>query len=135
VPTVPPCPNKIVPTLTGQSVAAARSAWTNAQFTGAFTPASGSDAQTVIGQTTNPASTPGSCLIATATVTVTYQLQCTAPQLIGLTASAGQSPFTVAGFTGTYTIHRPPNSNYTIGSQSLVGGQVYVCSSSMTVFH
>lgn len=134
VPTVPPCVNKIVPNLTGQSVAAARAAWTGAGFTGAFTPASGFDAQTVTGQTTNPVSVPGACLVATATVTVTYQAQCTAPQLIGLKVNSGQSPFTVAGFTGTYTITRPPNNNYTIGSQSLVGGQIYVCSSSMTVF-
>jgi hypothetical protein len=67
-------------------------------------------------------------------VTVTYQNQCTAPQLIGLKVNAGQSPYTVAGFTGTYTINRPPAGNYTIGSQSLVGGTIYVCSSNMTVF-
>jgi hypothetical protein len=119
----------------GQSVAAARSAWTTAGFNGAFTPSAGFDAQTVTGQTTSPASAPGDCIVPTATVTVTYQLSCTAPQLIGLTASAGQAPYNTAGFTGTYTIDRPPNSNYTIGSQSLVGGQIYVCSSNMTVFH
>jgi hypothetical protein len=110
-------------------------AWTNAGFSGAFNPGIGFDADTVTAQTTSPVSSPGGCLVATATVTVTHQLQCTAPQLIGLTASAGQAPFIVAGFTGTYTIDRPPNSNYSIGSQSLVGGQVYVCSSSITVFH
>jgi len=134
-PTAPPCANKIVPNLVGQSIAAARTAWTAAGFTGAFSPAAGFDSDTVTGQTTSPASSPGDCLVATATVSVAHQLQCTAPQLIGLSASAGQVPYVVAGFSGTYTIDRPPNSNYTIGSQSLVGGQVYVCSSNMTVFH
>lgn len=134
-PTPPPCAGKkTVPNLVGQSVAAARAAWTTAGFTGAFTPASGFNANTVIGQTTNPASVPGDCIVPTATVTVTYQNQCTAPQLIGLHVNSGQSPYTVAGFTGTYTITRPPNGNYTIATQSLVGGTIYVCSSNMTVF-
>ena len=134
-PTPPPCAGKkTVPNLAGQSVAAARAAWTGAGFTGAFTPASGFNAETVTGQTTNPVSTPGQCIVPTATVTVSHQSQCTAPQLIGLKVNAGQSPYTVAGFTGTYTITRPPNGNYNIGSQSLVGGQIYVCSSPMTVF-
>ena len=135
-PPPPACSGKItVPNMVGQSVSAARTAWTTAGFTGAFSPAAGFDSETVTGQTTNPASAPGDCIVATATVTVTHQLQCTAPQLIGLSASAGQIPYVVAGFTGTYTIDRPPMSDYTIGSQSLVGGQVYVCSSNMTVFH
>lgn len=133
-PTPPPCPNKIVPALVGQTVAAARSAWTNAGFTGAFSPSVGFDTETVTAQTTSPASSPGACLVATATVSVAHQLSCTAPQLVGQTASAGGPLFTLAGFTGTYRIDRPPNNDYTIGSQSLVGGQVYLCSSSITVF-
>lgn len=137
VPTPTPAPcagKKIVPNMVGQKVSAARSAWTAAGFTGAFTPASGFDTDTVTGQTTNPVSSPGDCLPPATTVTVAHQAQCTAPQLIGLTANGGKSPYQTAGFTGTYTINRPPNNNYTIGSQSLVGGQVYVCSSNMTVF-
>ena len=134
-PPPPPCTgNKTVPNLVGQSVVAARAAWTAAGFTGAFSPASGFDAETVTGQTTSPASSPGDCLPPATSVTVTHQTQCMAPQLIGLKSSAGLSPYQVAGFTGVYTVHRPPSNDYTIGSQSLVGGQVYVCSSNMTVF-
>jgi hypothetical protein len=136
VPTVASCPGSsaIVPNMVGQPLAAARSAWTAAGFTGAFTPASGNDTNIVTGQTTSPASSPGDCIAKTATVTVTFQQPCKAPQLVALKASAGQSVFTGAGFTGTYTIHRPPNNDYNIGSQSLVGGQEYLCSSSITVF-
>lgn len=134
-PPPPPCAGKkIVPTLTGQSVAAARAAWTGAGFTGAFTPASGFNAETVTGQTTVPASIPGDCILPTATVAVAHQSQCTAPQVIGLKANAGQTSYQVAGFTGTYTINRPPAGNYTIGTQSLVGGTIYVCSSNLKVF-
>jgi hypothetical protein len=138
VPTPTPgsCPGSsaIVPSLVGQTVAAARIAWSGAGFTGAFNPATGSDPDTVTGQTTNPASSPGDCIAKTATVTVTHELACTAPQLVAMKASAGAAAFSAAGFTGTYTINRPPNNDYNIGSQSLVGGQPYVCSSNITVF-
>jgi hypothetical protein len=58
---------------------------------------------------------------------------CTAPELIGKTVNNGQSIWTTAGFTGAYTITRPPSNSYTIGTQSLVGGQEYPCTSSITV--
>lgn len=126
-----------VPTLTGLTVAQARSAWTGAGFTGAFSPASGSDTNVVSGQTTSPSSAPGDCRVPTTTVTVTHAAppppQCTMPQLIGQKVNAGQSTFTTAGFTGTYTITRPPSGNYNITTQSLVGGQSYACSSPVTV--
>lgn len=133
-PTPAGCSGKIVPNLVGQSVASARTQWTATGFTGPFNPASGSDAETVTGQTTSPASSPGGCLAITASMTVAHQQSCTVPQLIGTTTTVGKGLFSGAGFTGTYTINKPPNNNYTIGSQSLVGGQVYVCSSGITVF-
>jgi TadE-like protein len=138
VPTPTPggCSDKIVPNLVGQTVAAARAAWTLAGFTGAFSPSSGSNAETVTTQTTSPLpSSPGACLVATASVSVTHQASCTAPQLVGLKTSQGGGLFSGTGFTGTYTINRPPANDYFIGSQSLVGGQIYLCSSSITVFH
>lgn len=133
-PSVCPGSKAIVPNLVGQTLTAARAAWTAAGFTGAFDPATGNDPDTVIGQTTSPASIPGDCIAKTATVTVTHELTCTAPQLVGMKASAGAAAYTGAGFKGTYTVHRPPNNDYNIGSQSLVGGQPYVCASSITVF-
>ena len=49
---------RLVPTLEGFTVSAARAKWTAAGFTGPFTPASGQTNKTVIKQTTNPASIP-----------------------------------------------------------------------------
>ena len=129
-----PCSDKIVPTLVGQPVQAARAAWTSAGFTGSFSPASGYDLETVTTQVTSPASSPGGCLVASATVTVATQTACIVPQLVGLKSSAGSSTYFAAGFTGSYTIDRPPNNDYTIASQSLVGGQVYLCNNNMTVY-
>jgi hypothetical protein len=137
VPTPTPgsCAEAIVPTLVGQPVSAARAAWTNAGFTGAFDPPSGSDDDTVTGQTTNPASGFGDCLVTSASVTVTHEPSCEMPQLVGLKSSAAEGPFrNPGGFTGTFTIDRPPSNDYDVGSQSLVGGQRYLCSSSVTVF-
>ena len=132
-----PCtsPQIEVPSLVGMTVAAARSAWA-ADFSGAFTPTTGSDTNIVSAQTTVPV-TVGGCAPASASVTVTHAAppppQCTMPQLLGLKANAGSSPFTTAGFTGPYTIQRPPNGNYDITTQSLVGGLKYVCTSGVTV--
>ena len=55
--------------------------------------------------------------------------------MVGAKSSAASGLFSGAGFTGTVTITRPPNSDYSIGSQSLVGGQTYVCNSNITVYH
>ncbi len=136
VPTPSPgsCTGALVPNVVGQTVVAARAAWTNAGFTGAFSPASGSDTNTVTAQTTNPASTVGACLAKTATITVTHQVSCFAPQLVGVKSSSAKAVYNGAGFGGTFTIKRPPNNDYTIGSQSLVGGQNYLCNAPMTVF-
>ena len=211
-PPPPGCVDAIVPDMVGQSVAGARTLWTNAQFSGAFTPALGSDTETVLTQTTSPSSSPGDCLVKTAVVTVTYTVNgcvapnikvpnlvgmtvsaarsawssagfsaaafnpssgsdtdnvtaqttnpssiagqceppsttvtvthtppspppgsCTMPQLLGLKVNSAQSSFGAAGFTGTFTITTPPNGNYTVTSQSLIGGQVYPCTSTVTV--
>ena len=99
------CLDKIVPNLVGLSVSGARNAWTTAGFTGAFSPASGQDTETVATQNTTPASSVGGCLVATATVVVTTNgpppcsnPDATVPNLIGLTVSAARSTWSAAGF-------------------------------------
>ena len=63
---------RTVPNLVGLTVSAARTAWTNAGFTGSFSPSNGQNNKTVTNQVTNPSSAPGQCIAATASVTVTY---------------------------------------------------------------
>jgi hypothetical protein len=66
-PTPPPACTA-VPDLIGLTVATARSAWTAAGFTGAFSPALGQNMKIVVSQS----ATPGDCLPATTTISVTY---------------------------------------------------------------
>jgi beta-lactam-binding protein with PASTA domain len=90
----------------------------------------------VTAQLTSPAAVPGQCIPVNSSVTVTHVAaggQCTMPQLIGINVSSAQSAYTSAGFTGTFTVSRPPNGDYNVKSQSLVAGQSYACSSSVTV--
>jgi TadE-like protein len=131
------CSGAVVPNMVGQTVAQARSSWTAAGFTGPFTPSAGaSDTDTVTGQLTSPPSSPGQCLPKNSSVTVTHVppvSQCTMPQMVGLNVNNAQATYVSAGFTGTFNINQPPNGNYVIKSQSLVGGQQYACSTSVTV--
>jgi hypothetical protein len=133
-----------VPNLIGQKVSDARSTWTAAGFAaGSFSPASGSDAEEVTKQTTSPSSAPGDCLPATATVTVEHRVpappppaMCNTPQLIGRTTAQGQSDWTVAKFTGPFNIvpDKKTGTTYTIQAQSLIAGQIYPCSTAVTVY-
>jgi hypothetical protein len=63
---VPPC--ETVPTLIGETLANARSAWSAAGFTGAFVPAKGHDNMTVLTQS-HPS---GACLPPSTSIEVTY---------------------------------------------------------------
>ena len=107
-------PGQVRPEHGRTSVAAARAAWTTAGFTGAFTPSSGQDTETVTAQNTTPVSSPGSCLVATAVVTVTTSgppgcssPDITVPNLVGMTVSSARSTWYAAGFNNnTFT----PNS-------------------------
>lgn len=136
-----PCtaPDVQVPNLVGLTVAQARTTWTGAGFTGSFTPASGSDSNIVSAQTTNPTSAAGDCEAPTTQVTVTHAAppppQCTTPQLFGAKVNIAASVFNNPpyNFTGSVIVTRPPNGNYDITSQSLVAGQMYDCTSSITV--
>lgn len=58
-----------VPDLRGKTFSAARAQW-NSLFTGGFSPANGQNNKIVLTQTTSPASAPGNCIAATASVTV-----------------------------------------------------------------
>ena len=127
-----------VPSLVGLTVLQARSTWSAAGFdAGTFTPASGSDSDIVDSQSTLPTTTPGECAEPDTTVTVVHSAppppQCTMPQLLGQRVNTGLNTFQTAGFTGAYTITEPPNGNYIITSQSLVGGQKFACSSGVVV--
>jgi beta-lactam-binding protein with PASTA domain len=134
---VGPCaaPNEIVPNMINLTVAAARSTWTGTGFTGTFNPTSGSDSDIV----TSQSQSPGSCVATTTAVTVGHTAPtapppptCTMPQLVGAKVNNGQSLFNGAKFTGSYT-QQAGNGNYTIQFQSLIGGQTYPCTSSVTV--
>ena len=79
VPEAPPLPvgcdpgEALVPNLVGLTVGDARAAWTNAGFSGTFTPGNGHTQSQVTAQTTAPASSPSDCLATNASVTVAYQ--------------------------------------------------------------
>lgn len=136
----PPPPGcRIVPQLVGLSGAAARAEWTSYGFAaGTFSPATGNDTSTVLTQTTNPAASPGGCISPTSSVTVTFGAApppptCTVPGLSGVGANQATNQWTGAGFSGTLTITRPPNGNYQIKNQTIVGGQKVPCNSAMSV--
>lgn len=99
-----------VPDMVGMTVLQARTTWTNAGFTGVFTPSSGFDTDIVKTQTTVPASNPGDCLIYGATVSVTHQApnpcgvgKTTVPNLVTMTVAQARAAWSAAGFTGTFT--------------------------------
>jgi TadE-like protein len=135
-----------VPNLTGVTVAAARTSWTAAGFTGSFTPPQNAttDPMIVVLQTTSPTSQPGDCppaIPATATVTVSYTdpppppppAPCKVPSFIGTSSTLAQATWTAANFTGSLTFAQPNKLPYTIQSQTLVGGTYLACGSSIGV--
>lgn len=99
-----------VPTMVGWTVAQARLAWTDAGFTGSFSPAPGStDDDIVLTRTTSPAPSPGGCLVYYATVSVTHKAPdiCTGtdiavPNLSPLTVAAARSKW-MSVFSGGFT--------------------------------
>jgi hypothetical protein len=139
----PPPPNptcKVVPKLVGLSGAAARAEWTAKGFSVANFSPTGNDLATVLTQTTNPVSAVGGCIVATASVTVTFgppppPPTCTVPGFSGggISANDALGIWRGARFTGTLTVSRPPNGNYKIKNQSIVGGAKVPCNSAITV--
>ena len=139
-PPPPPTPGcSTVPQLVGLTGAAARAEWTAKGFDVAnFTPTTGNDTDSVATQTTTPASIVGDCIDATALVTVTFgppppPPTCTVPGFSGTRVDDAQAAWSTAGFSGSLTVSRPPNGNYRIKNQTIVGGQDVPCNSSITV--
>lgn len=128
-----------VPNVIGLRVADARAAW-DADFDSAgFTPDIADDARSVVSQATSPSSTPGvTCLDLTASMTVVTgdpwpvppPTPCRVPNLIDLRRSEGEVQWNQALFVGSYS---PGNGNFTIKSQTLVGGTYVTCDASVTV--
>jgi hypothetical protein len=59
---------------------------------------------------------------------------CFAPDLSGVRVNSAPAVFQgTYGFDGTVIVTRPPNGNYSITSQNLVGGQEYACSTNIEV--
>jgi len=130
-----------VPALSGLTLATARTTWTDAGFTGAFTPSAGDDAKVVLTQTVSPSAPAGGCAPTTASVIVTFGEAtdppvptCTAPQLVKLTAAKASADWTAAGFTGAFTTQPANKNNWIVKTQNLVGGQDYACTASVIVY-
>lgn len=80
--------------------------------------------------TPTPAATPISTPTPTpvATPTPTPAAQCTVPTMTGVRITVAQARWTQAGFTAAnFSATRPPNSDYTVGSQSLSAGLIRPC--------
>jgi hypothetical protein len=142
---VPPCADAIVPNLIGLSLAQAQTTWTGAGFTGALTADGGDPAvpaqdRVVTAQATDPASNPGVDCVDPATLTIDVTtgipwppappVPCRVPNMINLTRPQGEAAWNDADFTGTFS---PGNGNFTIQSQSLVGGTYVECDADVTV--
>jgi hypothetical protein len=131
-----------VPNLIGLTVAAARTAWTDATFAaGAFTPSAGEDAKIVLTQTVSPPTPPGGCAPVSASVVVTFGEDsdpppptCKAPQLVKSTSTTAAQAWTTAGFTGSFSTQPANKSQWIVKWQNLVGGQDYACTSSVVVY-
>ena len=128
-----------VPNLIGVSVAEARSTWTAAGFTGAFTPDAGSDASVVVSQTTTPAAAPGACIEPDAAVQVAYDeppgsppaAPCKVPSFVNTNTAQAPAAWSAAGFTGTLSYKQNPP--FIVKSQSLVGGTYVSCSAAIVL--
>ena len=138
-PTSPTC--IAMPNLKGMTVADARTAWTGAGFTGAFTPATGQDDQIILDQLATPDNPPGTCVEPDTSVAVVYEdpppppppAPCQVPSFVNTSSTAASGSWTGAGFSGTLTFNQPNKLPYTVKSQSLVGGTWVGCGTSITL--
>ena len=132
------------PNLIGMDVGDARNAW-DADFDVVnFTPDIDDDARRVVSQTTTPTSEAGvTCLALTAQINVVTgdpwpsppPPSCKVPSMIDLKRSEGHAAWIAPGIPGGFAPGNfsPTNGNFTIKSQSLVGGTWVPCSASVTV--
>ena len=131
-------PEIAVPNLIGMTVGDARTAW-DVDFDGPFSPASGFSAEVVESQNLTGCAEPDE------SITVTHgpaapppPPMCDMPQLVNQKVSAAKSLWTTEGFAPANFSALPAtqglgNTDYKVGWQSLVGGQEYLCSASVTV--
>ena len=127
-----------VPNLQGFALPAARTAWTDAGFTGAFLP-NGSNSEVVQSQVTDPPSNPGDCVEPPTTITVTPgaplpappPAPCKVPSFANTSSTLATATWEDAGFARKDLKFdpKPPNGGYLILSQTLVGGTYVGCDS------
>lgn len=139
--------DEVVPNLIGMTLADARAAWAAAGFLSDNFEADGGDpalldqSRVVASQTTDPGTTAGvECAdLAITTVDVLTgepypappPTPCRVPNMIQLTRSEGQAAWVARGFNiGNFS---PAQGNFTIRSQSLVGGTYVTCGASVIV--
>lgn len=137
--------DKTVPNMIGLSMTQARSTWTAAGFTGSFTPATGSDTNIVLTQTSSPASSPGACLVYYATVSVTSKVpdnclvtERVVPSLVTLTVAQARTAWAGAGFTGGFTPLTGSDTNIVSAQVTSTGklpGECSAASTYVTVTH
>lgn len=142
VPSPPTC--LTLPNVVGMTVASARAAWEATDFTGGFTPATGSDANIVISQTPSPDATamPGDCVAPDTALSVAYGAAppppppppCKVPSFVNTQTDLALGTWTGAGFTGSnLSFKQNPPPQYTIKSQTLVGGTYVSCNSAIVL--
>ena len=122
-----------IPNLETLTVAAARTAWTDAEFTGAFLPLSGYDGDLVYSQSTSTGRDAGQCSQPSTLVTVGHEAAtsfCLAPNLSGLSRQAARSTY-LETFTGNYDWQG--DANGTVTGQSLAFGSEYECTADILV--
>jgi hypothetical protein len=135
-----------VPNLVKMTVQQARDAWTSLGFTGSFTPSTGSDDNIVTGQTTSPTASVGSCLLFTASVSVSHKVpdecdddETLVPLMIGGTVQQARSAWTGAGFTGGFTPLTGSNTDsvdgFTITPDNVPEGECALLTSQINVDH
>ncbi len=119
----PPC-TTFVPQMLGLTVSGARSAWSAAGFTGAFTP-NGHNSETVLSVQTTPGANQGDCIPPGSTVNVTYgpaptpaPTCATVPNLVGALLPAARTAWTAAGFTGAFTPVSPTGDTQLVLTQT-----------------
>lgn len=149
LPDAEPCAagEEVVPNLAGMTLADARAAWAAALFDAASFQADGGDpslpsqSRVVASQETTPGTVAGVDCAALATTTVNVitgapyatppPTPCRVPNMTNLSRSDGESAWVAAGFLAAN--FSPNGGQWTILSQSLVGGTFVTCEAQIRV--
>ena len=130
-----------LPNVIGMTVVAARDAWDATDFTGTFTPPTGTyDSDIVVSQTATPTADPGDCAVPDTALSVAYvppsapppPPPCKVPSFVNTHTDFAIGTWTTAGFTGSNLTYKQ-NPPFTIRAQTLVGGTWVSCGSSVEV--